>query len=262
MNMRYGSGNYQNNNTVPSGQSGKGKPVSPATLKKNSPSTVLELESEGSDTSSEIADNFSKTNSIESAEGTEKNLFSNQDIHQVETSSRASDILKASYIKSNRAAVALGLVGGVVGGCFGMSVGSSVGTHGGFAAGVLQEYLSSPPVAETGDAAREQSDHDVAGENHFSSHVIQVVDHAGHHAAVGSIGVGVAALLISLATGNPIPAALHAAGIYSGAAWMFGLTTGTASWLRQHVQRSADAAQREQATSPGDIELLPLGSNE
>jgi len=120
--------------------------------------------------------------------------------------------------------------------------------------GVVQEYARTPGD-ETAIAAPEQTDHDVAVENHFSEHVIQVVDHAGHHAAMGSIAVGVAALLTSLATGNPMPVALHVAGIYSGAAWAFGLTTGTAKWLQQHIQRSAETSQREEQTSPGDIEL-------
>ena len=242
------------NDTVLSDQSGKGKPVSPVTLRKLSPSTVSGLESGGSDNNSEIADSFSETNSVGSAEGAEKTIFLNQEIQQVESSSLTKRMLSTSYRNSNRGAVASGLAGGVVGGFFGMSVGSSLGTHMGALIGAVQEYAKTPGD-EIVIAAREQTDHDVAGGNHFSEHVIQVVDHAGHHAAMGSIAVGAAALLTSLATGNPMPVALDVAGVYSGAAWAFGLTTGTAKWLQQHIQRSAEKLQHEQQASPGDIEL-------
>lgn len=244
------------NDTVLSDQNGKGKPVLPAILRKTSPLTVSGLESE-SVAASEDSDIFSEEGSVSSVGGTEKNLFSNQEIQQVETSSLRERMLSAGYRNSNRGAVALGLAGGAVAGFVGMTVGSSIGTHSGALIGALQEY-SKIPGDEIAIAVPEQGDHDVAQGNHFSEHVIQVVDHAGHHAAVGSIGVGVAALLTALATGNPMPVAFHAAGVYSGAAWGFGLVTGTASWIRRHVQRSSDAAQREQKNSPGDIELRRL----
>ncbi|MBX9577375.1 MAG: hypothetical protein K2W97_02735 [Chthoniobacterales bacterium] len=242
------------NDTVLSNQSGEGKPVSPVTSKKLSPSTVSGLEGEGSDTNSESVGGFSEISSTGSAEGAEKTIFLDQEIQQVEPSALTKRMLSTSYRNSNRGAVVLGLAGGVVGGFFGMSVGSSLGTHLGALSGVIQEYARTPGD-ETAIADSEQTDHDVAGENHFSEHVIQVVDHAGHHAAMGSIAVGVVALLTSLATGNPMPVAFHAAGVCSGAAWAFGLTTGTAKWLQQHAQRSAETLQREEQTSPGDIEL-------
>ena len=242
------------NDTVLSDQSGKGKPVSPVTSRKLSPSTVSGLESRDSDAGSEITDGFLETSSTGSAEGSEKTIFLDQEIQQVESSALTKRMMSTGYRNSNRGAVVLGLAGGAVGGFFGMSVGSSVGTHMGALIGAVQEYAKTPGD-EIAIAAREQTDHDVAGGNHFSEHVIQVVDHAGHHAAMGSIAVGAAALLTSLATGNPMPVALDVAGVYSGAAWAFGLTTGTAKWLQQHIQRSAEKLQHEQQASPGDIEL-------
>ncbi|MEI6416564.1 MAG: hypothetical protein WCO92_02460 [Verrucomicrobiota bacterium] len=239
------------NGTVLSDHSGKGKRVSPVTSRKLSPATVSEL---GSETNSKITDGFLETSSTGSAEGSGKTIFLDQEIKRVDSSSLTKRIFSTSYRNSNRGAVALGLAGGVVGGFFGMSVGSTLGTYFGALSGVVQEYPRTPGD-EIAIATPEQPLHDIAEGNHFSGHVIQVVDHAGHHAAMGSVAVGVAALLISLATGNPLPIALHAAGVYSGAAWAFGLTTGTAKWLQQHAQRSAETLQREQRTSPGDIEL-------
>jgi hypothetical protein len=264
--IRY-SGNYRNpaNDTVLSGEKGKGKPVSQATLRKSSPLTVAGLNSEGSDASLENFNDASEASSgnagVKEAKST---VFLNRDIQQTEPGSWHR-ILQTSYRNSNRASVTLGLAAGVVGGVsggpggamFGMSVGSSLGAHLGAVSGIVQECSKTPSVDETTGAVPEQDIHPSAEENHFAGHVIEVIDHAGHHAAMGSIAVGVTALLTSLATGNPIPIALHAAGVYSGAAWAFGLTTGTTSWVRQHVQRSAEVLQREQQTSPGDIELLP-----
>lgn len=74
----------------------------------------------------------------------------------------------------------------------------------------------------------------------FLGHVIQVVDHAGHHAAIGSIGAGVLTLAASLASANPLLVAFHIAGVYSGAAWSLGLTTGSAHWLLRHIHRAGD----------------------
>lgn len=264
MDMRFSS-SYRNtsNDTVLSDQRGKEKPVSPAIRKESS---LLSL-SDGGDghTSTEELSDVSGTSPVSFNKEEQKSaIFLNQDIQQTEPSSLTKRMLSTSYRNSNRAAVALGVAGGVAGAAsgpagamFGMSVGSSVGTHLGALIGAVQEYSKTSPAGETGDAASGEPLHDIPEGNHFSNHVIQVVDHAGHHAALGSIGVGVAALLTSLVTGNPIPVALHAAGVYSGAAWAFGLTTGTAIWLRQHVQRSAEVLQREQQTSPGDIEMRP-----
>ena len=257
------SNSYSNTSkdTYPSNQSGKGKSVLPAVWKGSSPSTLSE--SEDGHTSLENFSEASATSPVSFEEEQKSIIFSSQDIQQTESASLSRRMLSAGYRNGNRGAVGVGLagalVGGVVGGsqgaAMGMTVGSSIGTHMGVLSGAIQEYSSPSPVAETGNAAAEQSFHDVPEGNHFSGHVIQVVDHAGHHAAMGSIAVGVAAFLASLATGNPMPVALHVAGIYSGAAWAFGLTTGTAKWLQQHAQRSVETLQREQKSSPGDIEL-------
>ncbi|MCX6958149.1 MAG: hypothetical protein NT164_06405 [Verrucomicrobiae bacterium] len=236
-----GSSPNTSNGTVLSDHDEKRKSVSPVTSRKLSPPTLSEL---GSETNSKITDGFLETSSTGSAEGSGKNIFSEQAIERVDSSS-LTRILSTSYRNSNRGAVALGFAGGVVGGFFGMSVGSSLGTYLGALSGVVQEYRRTPGD-EIAIATPEQPLHDIAEGNHFSGHVIQVVDHAGHHAAMGSVAVGVAALLISLATGNPFPVAIHVAGVYSGAAWAFGLTTGTAKWLQQHAQRSAETLQREQ----------------
>ncbi|MBM3856716.1 MAG: hypothetical protein FJ390_01985 [Verrucomicrobia bacterium] len=265
--IRFGSAyRNPNNDSFFSDRSG-GKKIN----QQGSPSLPISLKSENVTTSKIPSENEKGSNissdleSVSDKQSEKENVFAGQEIQQVETSSRTSDILKAGYTSSNRAAVALGLTGGLVGGilkgppgaAFGMSVGSSAGSHLGAIGGVLMESSKSP-VNEQG-VDPEQSALDAVN-NPFFGHAVALVDHAAQHATAGSIGVGVAALLASLATGNPFPVAFHAAGVYSGATWAFGLTTGSAHWLLQHLERSEERLQREQISSPGDIELRPFTS--
>ena len=262
------NGSYRNtstsNETALSDQKGKGKPSSPAIGEESSP-LILSKNEDGYTSEKDLSNVSTKSSVSAEAEKCKGSVFFNKDIQQVESSSRASDIFKASYTSSNRGAVALGITGGIIGlihgpsgAMLGTSIGSSIGTHSGALIGALQEYSKPLPVEEVTHTNPEEDFHPDAETNPFLGHVIQVVDHAGHHAAMGSIGVGIAALLTSLATGNPLPVAVHVAGIYSGAAWMFGLTTGSTSWIRQKMQHSADVLQREQKFSPGDIELTRI----
>lgn len=176
---------------------------------------------------------------------TEENFFSDQKIEQVQPS-RWNRIWNAAYRDGNRGAVTLGLAGGIVGGAFsgpsgamfGMSVGSGLGSHLGALGGSIQEYSALPP-GETEPIPFRSRFHR-ASSDLFLGHVIQVVDHAGHHAAIGSIGAGVLTLAASLASANPLLVAFHIAGVYSGAAWSLGLTTGSAHWLLRHIHRAGD----------------------
>jgi hypothetical protein len=208
------------------------------------------------------------TVSTEANKNQEGTVFLNRNVAQTETDSLTKRVLNSSYRNSNRAAVALGLAGGVLGGVhggaqgamFAMSVGSSFGTHLGALTGAIGECSSSSEASEVTSASSQPQSHDIAESNHFLGRVIQVVDHAGHHAAVGSIGVGVATLFGSLVAGNSLPVVFHVAGVYSGATWAFGLTTGTTQWILQHLERSQDQFQRDQRSSLGDIELTPVAA--
>lgn len=208
-------------------------------------------------------DTFSDEDSVHSHQSEKKELFSGKKVDQVETSSRSYEILKAGYRNSNRGAVGLGLAGGVVGGVlqggpgvlYGMSFGSSVGTHLGALSGAIIESYNPSDKKEIADPEERALN---AINNRFFGHLVQLSDEAGHHAALGSIAFGGGTVVASLATGNPLPVALHAACLISGATWAFGLTTGSAHWMIQHLQRSQEIGDRERVSSPGDIELQPL----
>jgi hypothetical protein len=179
-------------------------------------------------------------------QGSLANFFEQHEIQQTERSPHAAHIAQNAYLYSNRFAVTLGVAGGIVAGPMGMTIGSTVGTHAGALVGASLEYFN--PTSEN---QTKTSSSDVPNANNpathevIFNHVVEAVDHAGHHAAIGSIGVGITALLTSLATGNPMPTVLHVAGVYSGAAWGLGLTTGTASWLCGVLQRSSDEVASE-----------------
>ncbi len=253
--IRYGSA-YRNpggNNFMPT-QDGEKKVDARGSFSSLETSTTAEDCSE--------KDVFSEVSSVHSTEAGKKEVFLGRAIEQVEASSTSSNILKATYRSSNRGAVTFGLAGGLVGGllqggagvALGMSVGSSVGANLGLAGGVLLESYKSSDEETTNP---EECALD-ASNNRFFGHVVELFDEAGHHAAVGSIGVGVGALVASLIAGNPLPVALHVAGVYSGATWAFGLTTGSAHWILQHLQQSEERLQCEQSSSPGDMELHSL----
>lgn len=235
--------------------------------RSTTPSLSLESDQETIMTEgfSESGDDIASEVSSANPPGSEnKTSFLGQEMQQVEHSSRTYALLKAGYRNSNRAAVALGVTGGLAGGilhgpggaAFGMSLGSSVGSHLGAVGGVLMECSKPSPKEEVNDP--EEGTHDVTAHARFFGHTVQLVDQAGHHAAVGSIGVGVGVLATSLVTGSSFLSAIHIAGVYSGVTWAFGLTTGSAHWLLEHLERSKETLQREQTSYPGDIELSPL----
>ena len=112
------NGSYRNtstsNETALSDQKGKGKPISLAIGEESSP--LILSKNEDSYTSEKDLSNVSTKSSVSAeAEKCKGSVFFNKDIQQVESSSRASDIFKASYTSSNRGAVALGITGGIIG---------------------------------------------------------------------------------------------------------------------------------------------------
>lgn len=259
--IRYGSFSQSlNRETLASHQTQDQKKIDQFNCSSQSP-----LQSEEGETATET---LSENSSVVSEKGQRPELFLGREIEQVEPSSFACDLLKAGYRSSNRTAVSFGLAGGIVGGIhggpggasFGMSVGSTFGANLGGVIGIVEKCSTLTHTHGIEEESLEQDFQDVTQSDHFLDHAVQVVDHAGHQASIGSIGVGLAVLIGSLATGAPLIAAFHTAGVYSGAAWAFGLTTGSAHWTLRHLQESEHRAAVEQQLSSGDIELSPLKS--
>lgn len=204
----------------------------PSVQSQDAPATVAEEK--------DVLQKSSDTNVISHPEGERKDVsqqgfFKGCSVRQV--SQRA-------YIVSNRAAVVSGLVAGAIGlpvgqGITGAVVGANVGGNFGFLAGAVVEVAGKrAPSLEKEPIATEAEFID-GSEPSLIGHALEAVDHAGHMAAVASLGAGAAIFGGSLLIGHSVALSMNSAVSYSGAAWMFGLTTGAAQWIIRALEREA-----------------------
>ncbi len=191
-----------------------------------------------------------------------------------------SQVVDGGFVGSNRGAVVggvlLGSIAGLSGGdaLGGVLIGSNLGTSLGATVGMINGISEKNNFSASNDKTlgiEETSGTEdlLTGSSDLMNHTIEMVDHAGHVAATSSITGGVAVFIGSLMLGIPLGGAVHGAISYSGAAWMFGLTTGAGEWIlralnRDHVSIPDILTKMtvQQPASPltSEIEMMPVSS--